>query len=123
MLAAPNVTALGVVEFKAPALPNLKIPALMVTPPVNVLLPLIAHVPAPFLVIVPAPVLIMLETLPPLEPSSVRPKPAPVMVPALVSPIVPGHVIAGIDPERLRRLCARDIGRESHLAIVLIYSN
>jgi len=41
----------------------------------------------------------------------------------LFSPIVPGHVVAGMRRERLTRFCARDVRREGNLAVVLVYND
>ena len=89
VLDAPNVTAFGVVVFNAPAFPNCKIPALIVTPPVKVFAPESVHVPPSAFVSVPATVPSILASVPPCAPPNVRPKPEPVIVPALLMLIVP----------------------------------
>ena len=70
-------------------MPNLSRPAFTDMLPVLVLAPLSVKVPVPFLVTVPVPVPMIEEIEVSYEPSTVRPKVEPVIVPALVRLMLP----------------------------------
>ena len=87
----PAALAKMIAEVESSALitPSLRVPALIVVVPVNVLAPDKVTVPAPSLMRLPLPVPMMLVTVMLPAPPRVRSKPAPVMVPALLRVSVP----------------------------------
>ena len=75
-----------------PAAPSCNIPALIVVAPVYVFAPERVHVPAPLFVSVPDVVPRMLARLPLPDPTNVKPKVAPVIVPVFVMLMPPALV-------------------------------
>ena len=73
----------------SPTLPNLRVPALINVPPLNVLVPATVQVPASTFVSDPAPVPKTLVSVPPTAPPKVRLNPLPEMVPVLLMLMAP----------------------------------
>ena len=90
-LAKSNVPVTVIADPSAitPLAPNFNFPALIVVAPAYVFAPDNVQVPASCFVTVPATVPMILVILPPCAPPKVNPNPEPVMVPTLLSAIVP----------------------------------